>query len=182
MSSKNNARKSLTFVLFGANIPQMTEVLNTQNEQRQPRPIGRFLLGMEDFSGKNDPVEYAAEFVRSSDNFQKYKHTSVKVDSEELSIDGRNVELEFEIGRYAYIWRIIVFAEQYKTEHLSTGYQPHGGETYELHCSTPVSSGRYAEYGNLRNIIRRRDIDTPEQLNMLQGVIERLVRLQDDKV
>lgn len=157
----------------------MTEVLNDQNEQRNPRPIGRFLLGMEDFSGEYDPMEYARNFARNGDNFQKHKHKSTRVDGEELVVDGRKVELEFEISRFAYIWRIIVFAEKHKTEHLATGYQPHGGETYELHCAVPNPSGTYAEYGNQRNIIRRREFDDPEHLNMLQGVVERIVRVSE---
>lgn len=158
----------------------MTEVLHDQNEQRNPRPIGRFLLGLEDFSGQFDPIEYAATFARTGDNFQKHKHKSVKVGGDEVAVDGRSVELEFEISRFAYIWRIIVFAEKHKAEDVSTGYQPHGGETYELHCAMPKSSGCYAEYGNQRNIIRRQEFDDSRHLNMLQGVVERIVRVCED--
>lgn len=157
----------------------MTEVLNNQNEQRDSRPIGRFLLGMEEFEGLHDPVEFAATFARTDGNFHKHRHKSVRVDGEDVFVDGRKVELEFEISRYAYIWRIIVYAEQHRTEHLSTNYSPHGGETYELRCSTPKPSGTYAEYGNQRNIIRRREFDDPQQLRMLQGVVERIVQRPD---
>lgn len=156
----------------------MTEVLHEQNEQqetRNPRPIGRFLLGLEEFYGKNDPMDYARTFARTGDNFQRHKHKSVKVFGDEVMIDGRKVELEFEISRFAYIWRIVVFAEKHLTEHLSTNYNPHGGEMYELHCAVPQSRGSYAEYGNQRNAIRRREFDSAEQLSMLQGVIERVV-------
>lgn len=155
----------------------MTEVLKHQNEQRDARPIGRFLLGMEDFSGKYNPMEYAEKFARSDGNFQKHKHKSVRVNDEDVMVDGRKVELEFEISEFAYIWRIIVFAERYRTEHLSTNYQPHGGEVYELHCAIPKSSGSYEEYGSQRNIIRRREFDNSDQLNMLQGIIERVIQI-----
>jgi hypothetical protein len=158
----------------------MTEVLHDQNEQRNPRPIGRFLLGMEGFEGRYDPIEFASSFARSGDRFQKHKHKSVRVDGEEVLIDGRKVEVEFKISRYAYIWRIIVFAEKHLTEHLSTNYQPHGGETYELHCAVPKSSGTYAEYGAQRNIIRQREFNEDSQLAILQGVVERVVRLSYD--
>lgn len=153
----------------------MREAYQPDNSTPIERPIGRFLLGMEEFEGLNDPVEFAATFARTDGNFQKHRHKSVRVNGEDVHVDGRKVELEFEISRYAYIWRIIVFAEQHRTEHLSTNYSPHGGETYELHCSTPKPSGTYAEYGNQRNIIRRREFESPEQIRMLQGVVERVV-------
>lgn len=161
----------------------MTEVLHDKNDQqneRKARPIGRFLLGMEEFVGKNDPMEFATQYARTGDNFQKHKHKSVRVDGAEVLIDGRRVEVEFEISKFAYIWKIIVFAEQHRAEHLSTNYHPHGGEMYELHCAVPENSGKYAEYGIHRHIIRQREFDSMDQISILQGVIERVIQLQND--
>lgn len=157
-------------------IRQMTEVLNDQNEQRDPRPIGRFLLGLEEYRGKNDPYTYAKEFAMRPGNFSRFKHTSLKVGShDEVTVDGRNVELEFEISKYAYIWKIIVFAERHLTEHLSTGYIPHGGERYELHCALPKSHANYYERGVQGRVIRQREFDSEDELQTLQGLIERLI-------
>jgi hypothetical protein len=146
------------------------------HENSDERPIGRFLLGLDEYEGRHDPYEYARDFARTDGNFQRYKHISREVpDTREIEVDGRKVDLKFEISRYAYIWRIIVFAERHRTEHLSTNYQPHGGEVYDLYCATPKPAGKYYEYGNQRNIIRQREFNSPEQIRILQGVVERLV-------
>ena len=166
-------------MLSSANLFKMSEYdqAPTQNEIRDLRPIGRFLLGLEDYKGEHDRMTYAEEFGRRPGNFQKYRHKSLKVSEadQELFLDGRKVTLEFSIDRYAYIWKIIVAAEVRLTEHIGTNYHSHGGEQYELHCASPKSSGSYSEYGSQGKPIREREFDSEEILNKIQGIVERLV-------
>lgn len=159
-------------------LEQMTEVLSEQNEQRNGRPIGRFLLGLDDFVGQNDPLEYASRFSHLPGNFQKYRHKRVKVPgaSRDILIDGREVTLEFSIARTALIWTVNIAAERHTVEHIGMNYQPHGGEIYELHCSKPKSHGRYVEYGLQRRPLRQNEFDNPTTLNVIQGLVEQLIR------
>ncbi len=158
----------------------MTEVLNNQNEERNPRPIGRFLLGLEDYKGEQDPFEYASEFASRPGNFAKFKHKSLNVgNTRDIMIDGRGMTLDFSISRYAYIWKIIIFAERHLTEHLSTNYTPHGGERYEIRCSVAKSQGSYTEYGVQGMAIKNREFDSAEQLQTLQGLIESIIDVGD---
>lgn len=158
-------------------LDQMTEVLSEQNEQRDGRPIGRFLLGFDGFAGQNDPLEYASRFSQLPDNFRKYRHKRATVTgtSKDILIDGREVTLEFTIARTALIWTVNVAAERHTIEDIATNYQPHGGEIYELHCATPQTHGRYIEYGLQRRALRQHEFDSVETLLILQGVVERLV-------
>lgn len=155
----------------------MTEVLSEQNEQREPRPIGRFLLGLDDYVGHEDPMEYATRFAQQPDNFRKYRHRSaaVTVMNKEVTIDGRGVTLEFEIGRFALVWTVTVAAERHRIENLATAYIPHGGELYQLHCAKPKSFGTYREYNMQRRIQAQTVFESPEALNHLQGLVETLL-------
>ena len=155
----------------------MTEVLPTQNDQqRNPRPIGRFLLGFEQYAETKDPFAYAAEFAHLPGNFEKYKHTSLKIESAgDEAIDDRGVQLEFMIDRYSYVWKIIVAAERHKTEDIGRNYVTHGGEQYELHCSVSKNIGYYREYTSQGMIMRERQIESGDELQTLQGLIEQLV-------
>lgn len=155
----------------------MTEVLSEQNEQRDGRPIGRFLLGFDDYVGQYDPLEYATRFSHLQGNFRKYKHKRVNVHeaSKDVVIDGRQVTLEFSIARTALIWTVNVAAQRHTIDDIATNYQPHGGETYELHCANPKSHGRYVEYGLQRVPLRQHEFDTPDVLNRLQGLVENLI-------
>lgn len=153
----------------------MTEILREQNEQPDPRPIGRFLLGMQDYHGQHDPFSFAAEFAAQPGNFRKYKHKSSTVQMDEpIKIDGRQVTLEFKIDHMAYIWKIIVAAEQRRTDNIHTNYLTHGGERYELHCSIPKSHGKYQEYGAQGTALRQMDFDSEPLLRKLQGIVERI--------
>ncbi|MDQ5982826.1 MAG: hypothetical protein QG549_824 [Patescibacteria group bacterium] len=155
----------------------MTEVLSEQYEQRDGRPIGRFLLGLDGFAGQNDPLEYASRFSQLPDNFRKYRHKRVKVPgtNKDILIDGREVTLEFSIARTALIWTVNVAAEQHTIEDIAVNYQPHGGEIYELHCAAPQSNGRYIEYGLQRRALRQHEFYQPETLMILQGVVEQII-------
>lgn len=94
-----------------------------------------------------------------------------------MTIDDRDVELEFSIERFAYVWSIRVAAERHKTEHLKTNYVPHGGEQYELHCAESMLLGKYYEYGAQGNKMRKREFTSSEFLRKLQGVVERMIEL-----
>lgn len=155
----------------------MTEVLSEQNEQRDGRPIGRFLLGFDDYNGHHDSLTYATNFVNIPGNFQKYKHKTVVVKeaNNDLRIDGRDVVLAFSIARSALIWTVTVAAERHRIDDLSTGHIPHGGERYELHCAKPKSFGTYREYDMQRRAMRQQEFDSPVLLNRLQGVVETLL-------
>jgi hypothetical protein len=154
----------------------MTEVLNDQNEQRNPRPIGRFLLGLEGYTSEHDPFEYAKNFVSQSGNFHKYRNKFLKIkEQHELDIDGRAVELEFSVSRNAYIWKVIMAAEQFSTESIGTAYVPHGVDKYELRCAQPKSRAEYRESNVQGIVIRRREFADDERLAMLQGLVERLL-------
>lgn len=155
----------------------MTEVLSEQNEQRDGRPIGRFLLGLDGFAGRTDPLEYASKFSQLPDNFRKYRHKRATVTgtSKDILIDGREVTLEFTIARTALIWTVNVAAERHMVEDIAANYQPHGGETYELYCAKPRSRGRYTEYGLQRRALRQHEFDEPDILSKLQGLVERIV-------
>lgn len=158
----------------------MTEVLSEQNEQRDGRPIGRFLLGFDDYNGRHDSLTYATDFVNMPGNFQKYKHKRVVVKeaNRDIHIDGRDVELAFAIARSALIWTLTVAAERHRVDDLSTGYIPHGGEQYELHCAKPQSFGMYHEYNMQRRIMRQQHFDSPDVLSCLQGVVETLLDMR----
>lgn len=158
----------------------MTEVLSEQNEQREPRPIGRFLLGLDDFVGREDPLEYATRFSQQPDNFRMYRHRSVNVPlaNKELTIDGRGVTLEFAIGRSALVWTVTIAAERHRIEDFATAYIPHGGEQYQLHCANPKSFGTYREYGMQRRIQTQKSFETPAALNHLQGLVETLLNTE----
>lgn len=158
----------------------MTEVLSEQNEQRDPRPIGRFLLGFDNFAGKNDPMDFASDFARQPGNFQKYKHRSLAVPGvdTEFLIDGRKVTLEFSIARSALIWTVSIAAEKHRIEDLSTGHIPHGGEQYELHCAKPNSHGMYREYDMQRSTRKQFRYDDTEVLLCIQGLVENLIDTQ----
>lgn len=159
----------------------MTEFLREQNEHRDPRPIGRFLLGMHDYAGVHDPFAFAAEFAMQPGNFRKYKHKSANVQMDEpIQIDGRNVTLEFKIDHMAYIWKIIVAAEQRRAADITTNYLSHGGERYELHCSIPKSHGHYQEFGAQGIALRQMDFDSEFLLQKLQGVVEFIISAAQD--
>lgn len=164
----------------GDRLDKMTEVLSEQNEQRDPRPIGRFLLGIETYSGQYDPLTFATEFAHIPGNFQKYKHKTAKVGNmnRDIIIDGREVSLEFSIARSALIWTVSIAAEKHRIEDLSTGYIPHGGEQYELHCAKPNSHGIYREYDMQRRTLKQFRYDDMEVLLCIQGLVENLVDTQ----
>lgn len=154
----------------------MTEVLQDQNEQRNPRPVGRFLLGLEEYEGRHDPFEFAMQYASRPGAFLLHKHVSAKVEvAKDLTIDDRDVKLEFAIERSAYVWRIIVAAERHKTQHLADAYLPHGGELYELRCAQPNSIAVYHEYGVQGRTLRSRKFEEHPLLQKLQGVVEHLL-------
>lgn len=158
----------------------MTEVLSEQNEQRDPRPIGRFLLGLDGYSGRHDPLTYASQFAHLPGNFQKHKHRSAKVEdiNKDIVIDERQVTLEFSIARSALIWTVTVSAERHRMGDIATGYIPHGGEQYELHCAKPKSFGIYRQFDMQRRIMKQHEFDAPDVLNRLQGLVENLLDTQ----
>lgn len=160
---------------------QMREILQPHDNSDE-RPIGRFLIGLEQYSGQHDPYEFAREFAGNSDNFQRYKHNSREVpDIKYLEVDGRRVFLEFCVERYAYVWRIAVAAERLDhAEAIRKNQHPHGGERYELHCATPASRGKYYERGSQGSVIREKEFETKAELNKLQGLVEALLNKVDE--
>ena len=154
----------------------MPEVLNEQNEERDPRPIGRFLLGLEDYASEHSPFEYAKEFVSRAGNFQKYRNKFLKINGQHaVEVDGRAAELEFSIGRNAFIWRIVMAAERFSTEHIGKAHIPNGVQKYELHCMQPKTRAKYHEFNVQGMVIRQREFNDEEQVTMLQGLVERLL-------
>lgn len=154
----------------------MTEIISEQKDQRDPRPIGRFLLGFEISTETRDPFTYARDYSRLPGNFEKHKHKSIKIeDTNELTLDGRNVELEFMIDRFGYVWKITIAAEARTSAQLATNYMTHGGEQYELHCSVLKNAGHYREYNSQGGIVRTRQLDSTEELGALQDIVERLL-------
>jgi hypothetical protein len=147
-----------------------------QHENRDLRPIGRFLLGLESKAETDDLFLYAREFARRPGNFEKHKHKMRKIETSNAAlIDDRGVQLEFMIDKFSYVWKITVAGEPHKIEDLRTSYNPHGGEQYELHCSVSKNIGYYREYGTQGNVIRQREFEDSEQLQILQGFVEHLL-------
>ena len=154
----------------------MTEFFSEQNDQRDPRPIGRFLLGFEDYEETADPFTYAVAFAHLPGHFERHKHKSVKIeDANEKVIDGRSVQLEFKVDRYSYIWKLTIAAEKRHGEDIGTGYVSHGGEQYELHSSVSKNVGYYREYNSQGGVVRERQFDSAEELTALQSLVEQLL-------
>jgi hypothetical protein len=151
----------------------MRERITSHEAPKEERPIGRFLLDIEDTVSEEDPYEYARQFVRRPGNFEKYKHKSIKVGT--ANMDGHIVDVEFKIDRFEYVWKVSASGEEYGIDHISRGSIPLGGEIYELHCAEKGTSGSYAELNVQRSVIRSKEFESEKNLQLLQGLIESIV-------
>ncbi len=119
------------------------------------RPVGRFLLGLEDLESKHDTYTYALRFATDYQDILDHNRQASRVAVEE--IDGQRVELEFVADQPngGYVWRIAVGAEQ-----------------YELHADNYETYGTYYEFTSQRAVLRRRHITSMTDLSVLESVVE----------
>ena len=135
----------------------MSEMQPSQNNVENVRPIGRFLLQLDGFPSQHGVFVYASKFAADYRDILNSSWYASRVSVEE--INGRRVELEFaaDYTNDEYAWHVVA-----------------GDEQYEIHTNGNETYGTYYEFTPQRSVLRRRSITTPEDLEVLQGIVEHM--------
>ena len=141
----------------------MKKSLEHENAEFQ-RPIGRFLLGLEEKRIMHDPYEYAARFAANYRDILNPQWRAARVSVEEMY--GQRVELEFATNSHVhghYTWHLCAKSEQ-----------------YDIFCSENGEWGAtHYEFSSLRAVMRRHEVTDSGVLEGLQSIIEYMTDTYD---